>query len=263
MRFRLLCPILLLLFMPAAQAATCPPSRTLAFVVERKLARSAPGFTEGLEVHDGALWESTGDLFGNSGIDRIDLKTGQVHTLMDAGKRYFGEGLTVFDGRVYQMTWREHRVFVFDRALRPLEELTNPREGWGLTHDASRLIASDGSSRLYFLSPRDFSTLSSLEVRDGDDPVRNLNELEYAGGAVWANVFETWTVAKIDPASGCVTATADITRLKAHMTAGERAAIARDQNFVPNGIAFDPASGLFALTGKFWPMVFLGHFVEE
>jgi len=263
MRAWLLCPVLLFVSLCPALAARCPAPQSLAFVVERKLPRSAPGFTEGLEVHDGALWESTGDVFGNSGIDRIDLRTGQVQSLLDAGKNYFGEGLTALDGRIYQMTWREHRVFVFDKDLRPLPELTNPREGWGLTHDAGRLIASDGSSRLYFLSPRDFSTLSSLEVRDGGEPVRNLNELEYVQGAVWANVFETWMVVRIDPATGCVTGRADISRLKAHMTPGERAAIAQDANFVPNGIAYDAGTGLFILAGKFWPMLFLGHFVEE
>ncbi|MDB5740017.1 MAG: glutamine cyclotransferase, partial [Alphaproteobacteria bacterium] len=119
--------------------AVCPVPRNLAFVVEKTIHRSVPGFTEGLEVQGGAILESTGDLFGNSRINRIDPKTGKVTTLLDAGKRYFGEGLTQFGGRLYQMTWREHRAFVFDAHMKPLRELSNPREGWGLTHDATRL----------------------------------------------------------------------------------------------------------------------------
>src|SRR6185436_6175497 len=97
------------------------------------------------------LLESTGDITGNTVINRIDPASGRVTVLMDAGTRYFGEGLTRFGGRIYQMSWREHRVFTFDAAMKPLGELTNPREGWGLTHDDARLIASDGSSNLFFL----------------------------------------------------------------------------------------------------------------
>jgi glutamine cyclotransferase len=243
-----------------ALAAPCPAPKTLAFVVEKTVHRSKLGFTEGLEIDNGALLESTGDVFGNSGINRIDLKTGHVQTLLDAGHRYFGEGLTQFGGKLYQMTYTEHRVFVFDAHLKPLHEFTNPREGWGLTHDATRLIASDGSDKLFFLSPTDFTTQLELPVLDEDQPVRNLNELEYVQGAIWANVFEHWTVLRISPRTGCVEAKADITPLRTHMTAAERSQIAQDPNFVPNGIAWN--GDQFILTGKYWPMLFFGRFVE-
>ena len=257
---RSLC-LALMLCVTSAIAAPCPVPKTLAFVVEKKLHRDKPGFTEGLEIHDGALWESTGDVFGESGINRIDLKTGRVKTVLNAGRRYFGEGLTAFGGRMYQMTYTEHRVLVFDARMKPLPELTNPRQGWGLTHDATRLIASDGSDKLFFLSA-DFNTLSELPVLDQDQTVMNINELEYVDGAVWANLFEHWTVVKISPRTGCVEAKADIAPLRGHMTAQERAEIARDDNFVPNGIAFNPATGQFILTGKYWPMLFFGRFIE-
>ena len=243
-------------------AAPCPVPKTLAFVVEKTLHRDKLGFTEGLEVRDGALWESTGDVFGDSGINRIDLKTGHVKALLDAGRRYFGEGLTAFDGRLYQMTYTEHRVFTFDAKMKPLRELSNPRQGWGLTHDATRLIASDGSDKLFFLSPADFATQAALPVLDQEQPVMNLNELEYVDGAVWANVFEQWTVVKISPQTGCVEARADIAPLRSHMTRAERDQIGRDANFVPNGIAWNPATGQFILTGKYWPMLFFGRFAE-
>jgi glutaminyl-peptide cyclotransferase len=258
---RLLC-LSLLFCATAAFAAPCPVPKDLAFVVEKTLHRDKLGFTEGLEIHDGSLWESTGDVFGESGINRIDLKTGHVKTVLNAGRRYFGEGLTAFGGRLYQMTYTEHRVFVFDAKMAPLHELTNPRQGWGLTHDATRLIASDGSSSLFFLSPGDFTNQQTLLVQDQDQPVMNLNELEYVDGAIWANVFEHWTVLKISPRTGCVEAKADIAPLRGHMTADERAQIARDDNFVPNGIAWDAATSQFILTGKYWPMLFFGRFVE-
>ena len=124
------------------------------------------GFTEGLEVHDRpAHYESTGDYFGDSRINRIDLATGKVTALLNKGKDYFGEGLTFFGDRLYQMTWREHQVFVFDRKLHRLQTLGNPREGWGLTHDATRLIASDGSDRIFFIAPGDFHTFGFCRSR--------------------------------------------------------------------------------------------------
>jgi glutamine cyclotransferase len=148
MRPFLLC-LLLTLFPLQAGAASCPVPKTLSFVVTKILHRDRPGFTEGLEWHDGAIWESTGDLFGESRINRIDPASGHVSSLVNAGKSYFGEGLTHFGDRVYQMTWREHRVFVFGPKFRHEPELSNPREGWGLTHDGSELIASDGSDTLF------------------------------------------------------------------------------------------------------------------
>jgi glutaminyl-peptide cyclotransferase len=262
MRLLLLC--LLLLTPAAARAAPkCPMPRLLTFQVEKEIRRDSVGFTEGLEVHDGAIWESTGDFFGDTSINRIDPKTGHVTVEMNAGKGYFGEGLTFFGGKLYQMTYRENRVLVFDRGMRRLPELSNPREGWGLTHDDSELIASDGSSRLYFLSPKDFSTRRVLPVIEGDRSVSNLNELEYVQGAIWANVFEDWNLLRISPATGCVEARADLRPLRERMSPADRRAIDSDENFVPNGIAYDAGTGLFTLTGKYWPLLFSGRFAES
>jgi glutamine cyclotransferase len=261
MRLFLIC--LLLLPSAALAADKCPAPRLLTFHVEKEIRRDAVGFTEGLEAHEGALWESTGDFFGNSGIDRIDPATGHVTVVLNAGKGYFGEGLTFFGGKLYQMTYREHRVFVFDHAMHRLPELSNPHEGWGLTHDDSELIASDGSSRLYFLSPQTFAIRRALSVTENGRYLENINELEYVQGSIWANVFTDWNVVKISPVTGCVEATADLRPLRERMNAADRRAIDADDNFVPNGIAYDPASGLFTLTGKYWPLLFSGRFSES
>jgi glutamine cyclotransferase len=258
----LLFSLLVVMPLPLAAAEKCPAPKTLTFQAENMIRRDTPGFTEGLEMHDGAIYESTGNFFGDSRINRIDPKTGHVTALVNAGKSYFGEGMTFFAGKLYQMTWREHRVFVFDQNMRKLPELSNPREGWGLTHDDKDLIASDGSSRLYFLSPQDFSTRRVLTVRNQSREVRNINELEYVQGAIWANVFETWDLIRISPVTGCVEARADLTPLRGMMTSMDRQVIDKDNNFVPNGIAHNPASGLFAITGKYWPMLFTGRFVD-
>src|ERR1700743_2767133 len=122
--------VLLLLSAACADAVECPAPRSMSFHVAAQLRRDDVGFTEGLEVHDGKLYESTGDYFGDSRINRIDLATGKVTALLNRGKAYFGEGLTFFDDRIYQMTWREHQVFVFDRKLHRFATLDNPREGW-------------------------------------------------------------------------------------------------------------------------------------
>ena len=224
--------------------------------------RSDLAFTEGLEMHGGALWESSGDLCGTSRIERIDPANGKVAPIIDAGHQYFGEGLTFFDGRIYQMTWREHDVYVRDLKGKVLRQLKNPREGWGLTHDATRLIASDGSDRLFFIRPSDFATLGSVQVREGARPVPQINELEYVDGVVYANVFETWQVLKIAPSTGCVLAVADLSGLRDRMSGADRDLIDSEGNFVLNGIAHDPASGTFYVTGKDWPVLFHGRFVE-
>ncbi|MFO1249388.1 MAG: glutaminyl-peptide cyclotransferase [Alphaproteobacteria bacterium] len=254
---RALAIFLLLLPLPALAAEKCPLPRPLSMKVEKEVRRDAVGFTEGLEFHDGALWESTGDFFGESRINRIDMASGHVSTLINAGKSYFGEGMTVFGGKLYQMTWREGRVFVFDSAtMRRLPELKNPREGWGLTHDDTQLIASDGSSRLFFLSPQDFSTKRTLKVLSGGRYLENINELEYAQGYIWANVFEDWDLVKISPVTGCVEARLDLKPLRARMAKADRDAIDSDPNFIPNGVAYDAATGLFTLTGKYWPILY-------
>jgi glutamine cyclotransferase len=262
MRLTLFCLLLMLPAAPLAAAEKCPVPRRLTFHVEKQIRRDAVGFTEGLEFHDGAIWESTGDFFGDTRINRIDPVSGHVTTLMNAGKDYFGEGMTFFAGKLYQMTWREHRVFVFDSAMHRLPELSNPREGWGLTHDENRLIASDGSSRLYFLSPQNFALERVLQVSDQGRPVQNVNELEYAQGSIWANVFEDWDILRISPVTGCVEATADLRPLREGMRGADQRAVDADQNFIPNGIAYDPGTGLFTLTGKYWPLLFSGRFSE-
>jgi glutamine cyclotransferase len=254
--------LLLLTPVTGAMAQTsCPAPKPMRFEQTGQVHRSNLGFTEGLEMHGGMLYESTGDVYGTSRLERIDPKTGKVSVLLDAGHDYFGEGLTIFGQRLYQMTWKEHRVFVSDLEGHRLQELSNPREGWGLTHDTTRLIASDGSDNLFFLRPSDFATLGSVAIREGSLPVGNLNELEYVDGAIYANVFLTWRVLKISPTTGCVLAAADLSALHSQFSPSDRSIIDAEGNFVLNGIAYDPITRLFTVTGKYWPLLFTGRFV--
>lgn len=246
----------------AFAAPACAPPKTLNFTIVRQFPRDASGFTEGLEVHNGDIFESTGSMFGGSRLMRMTPQ-GHVTVLLDVGARFFGEGLTILHDQIYQLSWKDHRVFVYDLKGRLQRSMRNDREGWGLTHAGERLIFSDGSARLFFADPKTFATLGSVEVRRGDVPVTMINELEWVDGKIWANVFETRQILRIDPASGCVEGEAQMDTLWDHMRPADRDYTGEDGNFVLNGIAWNPALKLFYLTGKEWPVVFSGRFSEQ
>ena len=246
-----------------AQAPACPAPKPMHFVVESRFPRSVPAFTEGFEVHDHQIYESSGSMFGGSRLLRMTEK-GQATLLASDGQSFFGEGLTILDNKIFRLTWTEHKVFVYDLAGKRERVMANPdHEGWGMTNDGSHLIFDDGGASLYFTDPRNFRILHSVKVRAGAEPIARLNELEWVDGKIYANVFEDRSILRIDPLSGCVEATAELDNLWDRMTPSERATLATDGNFVLNGIAYDHDEKLFYLTGKVWPMVFTGHFVEN
>jgi glutamine cyclotransferase len=205
-------------------------------------------FTQGLVWRDGWIYEGTG-LYGESSLRRVDLETGQVMQRVDLGFGYFGEGITIWQDRVIQLTWTNNTAFVWTLDdFSPLGTLDYPTQGWGLTHDGTRLVMSDGTSHLYFRDPDDFGELGRLNVTAWGTPLLRINELEWIDGAVWANVWLTDYVVRIDPDSGEVT---DVVDLSGLLTPEE--AVPAD---VLNGIAHDPATGRTWVTGKLWPWVF-------
>jgi len=206
-------------------------------------------FTEGLEFHNGALWESTG-LNGQSSIRKVDLATGKVLENHPLSTLYFGEGITFFGDRLFQLTYMSGIAFVYDpKTFRQLQSFHYSGEGWALTHDAKRLIMSDGSSALRFLSPSDFHELGRLVVRDAGRLVTNLNELELIDGEIWANIWTKEIVARIDPVTGDVKSWVDFAGLR--HDAGCTTACD-----VLNGIAYDSARKRIFVTGKNWPKLF-------
>jgi glutaminyl-peptide cyclotransferase len=264
MRTRFLALFFSVAVMGCAQAQpSCPAPRPMRFEVTDEVKRSDRAFTQGLEFHNGLLYESSGNVVGTSRVQRIDPASGKVTTLQDGGNDYFGEGLTIFNDRIWQLTYKEGRVFQRDLQGKALREFRNPREGWGITHDAARLIVSDGSDRLFFFRPSDFAAGGSLQVRGPGGGVLGLNELEYVKVEIFANIFTTWQVVNISPRTGCVLAVADLSGLRARMPAAERARLDAEPNFVLNGIAYNPATGLFTLTGKYWAALYTGRFVEQ
>ena len=233
------------------------------FNVEGRFQRDVEAFTEGFEIRDHEIFESSGSLFGGSRLLRMTEK-GHVTQLDSDGETFFGEGLTILNDKIYRLTWKDHKVFVYDLAGKRERAMANrDHEGWGLTNDGSHLVFDDGGASLYFADPRTFAIQHSVKVRAGTEPVEMLNELEWVDGKVYANVFEDRDILRIDPFSGCVEAIAQLDNLWDKMTPAERGYIASEGNYVLNGIAYDHEQKLFYLTGKVWPMVFTGHFVEN
>lgn len=207
-------------------------------------------FTQGLEFYKGQLYEGTGEN-GESQLRKVDLKTGKVLQKIDLDKKYFGEGITFFGDKIYQLTWESHVVFQYDLDFKLLKTFTIPTEGWGLTHDNQYLIVSDGSSRLYFRDPNTLDSVRTINVSDVSGLVNNLNELEYIKGFIYANIWQTDYIVKIDPQTGKVVGRADFTDLlKKH------GLTVYDLNDVLNGIAYDSVTNRTYITGKRWPAMF-------
>jgi glutamine cyclotransferase len=242
---------------------TCREPTPLRFEIASKVERSELGFTQGLEVRDGQLYESTGRIAGTTRINVISFD-GQVRTLTDLGTSVFGEGLTILNDQIYQLTWQDHQVFVYDLAAKRQRAMRNPREGWGLTNDGTSLIFSDGGPSFYYVDPQTFAVRRTVKIRStrpGD--IVGLNELELVRGRLYGNIFTTWSIVRIDPASGCIDGVADMRGLRDRMSADEKALIDTDSgNYVLNGIAHDNATGTFYVTGKRWKSIFSGRFVE-
>jgi glutaminyl-peptide cyclotransferase len=259
--FRTLTFLFALVLAASAHAADCPRPAQLRFEVTGKIVRSEVGFTQGLEWRDGRLYESTGAIGNRSGLATI-APDGTVRRLREDGTRYFGEGLTILNDEIYQLTWTEHQVFVYDLTGTLKRTMRNPREGWGLTNDGASLIFSDGGPSFYFADPATFAIQREVKIKsDQPGEILGLNELELVGGKLYGNLFQTQTIVRIDPASGCIEARANMGSLWRSMTDADKRQVSDEQN-VLNGIAHDKAAGLFYVTGKRWRTIFVGKFSE-
>ena len=212
-------------------------------------------YTQGLFFYKGDMYESTGQ-YGSSTFRKVDLATGDALEKLDFNRKYFVEGSVVLDDNLYILTWESKVAFIYDaNTLEYKSTYSYPREGWGLTTDGKQLIASDGSSRLYFLD-KEYKLQKTVNVTLDGRPVRYLNELEYIDGKVWANVYTTDLIVIINPATGVVEATVDCT--------GLLPASLRDRRTdVLNGIAFNPVSRKTYFTGKYWKRLYEIELVEK
>jgi glutaminyl-peptide cyclotransferase len=229
-----------------------PPRANLpvyGYQVVRVYPHDPKAFTQGLQYLDGVLYEGTGQI-GQSSIRRVELATGKVLQKRDVPPPHFGEGITVWKNELIELTWQSNIAFVYDKqTFEPRRTFKYQGEGWGLTHDPTNLYMSDGTNELRVLDPATFSERRRITVTSGGTPLKNLNELEWVKGEIFANIWMTDYIARIAPASGKVTGYIDLGGL---LSAAER----DGSTDVLNGIAYDAAQDRLFITGKWWPKLF-------
>ncbi len=206
-------------------------------------------YTQGLFWHDGFLYESTGE-YGHSSLRKVVLETGLPVKQVPLDDAYFGEGAALYDGRIYQLTWLEGTAFVYDLdTFEKVREFNYGGEGWGVTTDGTKLYVSDGSPNIAVVNPQTFKTERTIQVRNGGKPVQYVNELEWIGGKIWANVYMTEDIIIFDPETGAVDGVIDFRGIESQLM------VTRGTD-VMNGIAHDPATGRIFVTGKKWNKLF-------
>jgi glutaminyl-peptide cyclotransferase len=231
-------------------AHVAPPSiPEYTYRIVHQYPHDTSAFTEGLLFHDGRLLESVGRE-GQSSLREVELESGRIIRRFDMPAMYFGEGLTLVDGRLYQLTYRHYMGFVYDLAsFKQIDTFQYTGEGWGLTTDGHRIIMSDGTSTLRFLNPDGMTLDSTKEVTiPGVGAIKDVNELEWVDGEIWANVWQTDRIARIDPKSGAVIGWIDLAGLLKEGRTGHEDVL--------NGIAYDAAKKRVFVTGKLWPFLF-------
>lgn len=227
--------------------STQETDNTIPYVIYKIFPHDIQAFTQGLVVANGKLIEGTGQ-YGTSWIAEVDIASGTQNKKVILDKEYFGEGVTVLNNKVYQLTWKNKVGFIYDfKTYEKLGEFTYDSEGWGITHDNVNLIMSDGTDKLYFLDTLTLRSVRTVSVTENGKPIKNLNELEYIEGYIYANLWQTNYIVRIDPANGNVLGRLDLTKVTEAVYPGNPNAD------VLNGIAYEPRSKMVLITGKLWP----------
>ncbi|HSE31238.1 MAG TPA: glutaminyl-peptide cyclotransferase [Pyrinomonadaceae bacterium] len=233
----------------ASNVSTPDGTPTYGFEVVNTFKHATDSFTQGLEYREGKLYESAGG-DGTSSLRLVELETGRVLDKVDVPMPYFAEGLTLLNGKIYQLTWQNGVGFIYDsKTFSKIGQFNYDGEGWGLTNDGQSLILSDGTNSIRFLDPGSFKVTKTIAVLDGNKPIASLNELEYFDGQIYSNIWHRDQVAIINPQTGKVTAWLN---LKGLLQPGE----VRDEEAVLNGIAYDSTNKRLFVTGKLWPKLF-------
>ena len=226
--------------------------QTITYNILSQFPHDTSAYTQGLEIHNGKLYEATGD-YEKSSLRITDWKTGKVEKIHTMGtSEIFGEGITIFREKIYQLTWESHVAYEYElnNIDKPIKTFPWPYEGWGITHDTTNLIISDGTANIYYVDPETFKVKNTISVRDDQGPVTMLNELEYVNGFIYANVYQTNYIIKIDAESGIVVGRLLLNGLL------QQSDIVENRTDVLNGIAYDSTTKNFLITGKRWPKLF-------
>jgi glutamine cyclotransferase len=233
-----------------------PAPASISYNILNTFPHDPSSFTQGLQWYNNALYEGTGS--GNtqdpiSRLYKVDLKTGKPVQKLDLPGEYFGEGIPILNDTLYQLTWQNRTGFVYDaKTFKKIRTFSYETDGWGLTNDGSVLIMSDGSSNLYMKDPSTFKTLKILGVQDNNGPVGSLNELEYVDGFIYANIWNSNFIIKIDPSNGHVVGKMDFTGV---LEQAAKESPDENRGNVLNGIAYDAEKKSFFITGKMWPVM--------
>ncbi len=260
MKKKILFPLIVvfLISSPTVLFVCCKPNdKPIDLPVDHTIIETLPHdtsfYTQGLTFYKGELYEGTGDpgYIGKSRLMKIDLKTGHALKTISLTNKYFGEGITILRDTIYQLTWQEHKVFVYTlNDFKKVKEYDIDTEGWGITNDGQKLIVSTGNGILYYYDPSTFRLLSKSSIMEGNNQTFNLNELEYIDGFVYANQYQYPYILKIDLAAGRVVAKYDVTDLWKSVQA-----IKSDVDY-PNGIAYNEVTKKIYVTGKLWPEMY-------
>jgi glutaminyl-peptide cyclotransferase len=230
-----------------------PAPATLNYTVLNVYPHDTSSFTEGLLLHEGSFLESTGNK-GRSKLLEVDITTGKIKKSIKLSDDYFGEGISVLNGKIYQLTYQEHKVFVYDMNFKKLpQEFEWPYEGWGMTTDGKSLIINTGGSNIYFVNPETFKIERTLGVSNNNGYVSMINEMEWVDGAIYANIWMTNDIIKINPKTGLVEARSDMIDLIKN--SHQHADFDINENYL-NGIAYNAEKKTFYVTGKNWPALF-------
>lgn len=225
--------------------------KVLTYAVVNTYPHDIQAYTQGLEFHDGVLYEGTGQ-YGESTLRKTDFKTGKVDVKIDLDQRFFGEGITFLNGKIYQITWKENTAFVYDAATFKKEKeipFYKSMEGWGLTNDGKNLYMTDSSERIHVLDPNSFQQIDFINVYSGKMKIDAVNELEWVDGKIYGNIYQKDFIVVINPKTGDVEAMLDLSDLKKKIT------LLPDTD-VLNGIAYNPTTKTFFITGKNWDKMF-------
>lgn len=232
-----------------APPTSSPSATRLQYSIVTKLPHDNSAFTQGLEIYKGAFLESTGQ-YGTSTLRRVAIKSGAVERTISLEDTYFGEGITQMGGRIFMLTWQNQVGFIYDAtSFRKLGSFGYSGEGWGITNDGSHVYMSNGTNVISVLDPSTWAVIRTIPVALDGTPLAQLNELEWIDGQIWANVWQSNIIVRIDPATGFVTGVLDLTGI---LPPNERT----PSTDVLNGIAWDAASKKLYVTGKNWPSVF-------
>ena len=245
--------LFILIYAAAAPSIESEEIKKLDYQVLESYDHDPKAFTQGLEIYKNYLYEGTG-LYGKSSLRKIKLENAELLKKINLDKKYFGEGITILNDKIYQLSWKENTAFVYDLGFNLIKKFSYQGEGWGLANDDQNLIMSDGSEYLYFRNPKTFELIKKIEVKNAEQKITNINELEYHNGYIYANIWQTDYIIKINAENGKVAAYLDLSGILKTDYKGEIDVL--------NGIAYDPKNQSFLVTGKLWPKIYRIKIIE-